>query len=184
MDREVIRGASDDTYGLRRYFFGVLINTCIVCRASNLTHKYYALKIVRYLKQSHLKDEWQKFISLPPKQQILERGATIISQWSQPNKHVSYSRISSLLDNIADQVKELLRQQYPAHSIFSAWTDQFTYWRNNIINDNQWSVTETRQITDVLCEVLFEKLGFYGNSEMYYSSENLFIDCVSCERIW
>ena len=146
--------------------------------ASNLTHRYYALKIVRYLKQSHLKDEWQKFISLPPKQQILERGATIISQWSQPNKHVSYSHISSLLDNIADQVKELLRQQYPAHSIFSAWTDQFTYWRNNIIDDNQWSVTETRQITDVLCKVLFEKLGFYGNSEMYYSSENLFIDCV------
>ncbi|XP_068970232.1 F-box only protein 21-like [Bombus flavifrons] len=145
---------------------------------SNLTHRYYALKIVRYLKQTHLKDEWKKFLSLPPKQQTLERGATIVAQWSQPERHVSYFAISSALDNIAEQTKELLREQYPNHTIFSIPTERFNFWKNNIIGDNQWDVTETRQLTDALCEVLFKRLGFYGNSEMYYSSENSFIDRV------
>lgn len=145
---------------------------------SDLTHRYYALKIVRYLKQAHLKDEWKKFLSLPPKQQTLERGATIVAQWSQPERHVSYFQISSTLDNIAEQTKELVRERYPNHTIFSTPTERFNFWKNNIIGDNQWNITETRQLTDALCEILFKKLGFYGNSEMYYSSENSFIDRV------
>lgn len=167
-----------------RYFcLRILGNDVIInsFRVSNLTHRYYALKIVRYLKQTHLKDEWKKFLSLPPKQQTLERGATIVAQWSQPERHVSYFAISSALDNIAEQTKELLREQYPNHTIFSIPTERFNFWKNNIIGDNQWDVTETRQLTDALCEVLFKRLGFYGNSEMYYSSENSFIDRVSYE---
>lgn len=155
----------------------------IFFRGSNLTHRYYALKVVRYLKQSHLKNEWQMFISLPLKQQTLERGATIVAQWSQPERHVSHTMISSSLDNIAEQTKELLREQYPAHSIFSVPKERFAFWKNNILDNNQWNVSETRQVTDALCKVLFQKLGFYGNSEMYYSSENSFIDRVSYESM-
>ncbi|XP_076626553.1 F-box only protein 21 [Colletes latitarsis] len=146
--------------------------------ASNLTHRYYALKVVRYLKHRHLRNEWEKFISLQPKEQTLERGAAIVAQWSQPKRHISYSYISSLLDNIAEQTKEVLKEHYPAHSIFSTPVEQFNFWKNSIIDDNQWNPTETRQVTDALCQVLFQKLGFYGNSEMYYSSENSFIDRV------
>lgn len=147
-------------------------------KASNLTHRYYALKVIRYLKQTHLKHEWQKFISLPPNEQTLERGATIVAQWSQPEKDLSYSSISAALDNIAEQTKELLKEQYPTHTIFSTPTEQFDYWKNHIINDNQWSVLETKRVTDALCEILFKKLGFYGNSEMYYLLETSLIDCV------
>lgn len=128
-----------------------------------------------------MKDEWQKFISLPSKQQTLERGATFVAQWSQPEKNVSYLAISSILDNIAEQTKEFLREQYPGHSIFSVSNERFNFWKNNIIDDNQWNVTETRQITDALCEVLFVKLKFYGNSKMYYWLEKSFIDHVSRE---
>ncbi|XP_053988086.1 F-box only protein 21-like isoform X2 [Hylaeus anthracinus] len=150
--------------------------------SSNLTHRYYALKVIRYLKHCQLRNEWKKFTSLPPKEQTLERGAVIVAQWSQPEKHISYSYISSVLDNIADQTKEVLREQYPNHSIFSTSADQFNVWKNNIIDDNQWNVTESRQITDALCQVLFQKLGFSGNSEMFYLSENSFIDCVLEQR--
>ncbi|XP_012142186.1 F-box only protein 21 isoform X2 [Megachile rotundata] len=151
-------------------------------KASNLTHRYYALKVIRYLKQTHLKNEWQKFISLPRNEQTLERGATIVAQWSQPEKDLSYSSISSALDNIAEQTKELLKEQYPSHTIFSTPAEQFNYWKNHIIDDNQWSISETKQVTDALCEVLFKKLGFYGNSEMYYLLETSFIDCVLEEK--
>lgn len=146
-----------------------------------MTHRYYALKVVRYLKHCHLRNEWENFISLRPEEQTLERGATIVAQWNQPKRHISYSYISSLLDNIADQTKEVLREQYPAHPIFSTSAEQFNFWKNNIIDDNQWNVLETRQVTDALCQVLFQKLGFYGNSEMYYTLENSFIDRVSCK---
>lgn len=145
---------------------------------SNLTHKYYALKVVRYLKQNYLREEWQKFINLPPREQILERGATIVAQWSQPEQHVSYSHISLLLDDIAEQTKSLLREQNPTLSIFSVPEEQFLIWKHTNIDDNQWNIVEARQIMDVLCKVLFHKLGFHGNSEMYYSSENSFIDRV------
>ncbi|XP_031849665.1 F-box only protein 21 isoform X2 [Nomia melanderi] len=145
---------------------------------NNLTHRYYALKVVEYLKQNHLKKEWQKFISLPPSEQTLEKGATIVAQWGQPERHVTYSYILSLLDTIAEQTKALLKERYPAHSIFSTSPEQFAFWKNNIIDDNQWSVPETKQITDALCKVLFYKFGFYGSNEMYYSSENSFLDRV------
>lgn len=170
----------EGAHPLAYYFLIDELTTLIKCPAivSNLTHRYYALKVIRYLKQTHLKGEWQKFISLPSKQQTLERGATIVAQWSQPERHVSYPTISSILDNIAEQTKDLLKEQHPNHSIFSIPTERFIFWKNNIIDDNQWNISETRQVTDALCKVLFEKLGFYGNSEMYYSSENSFIDRV------
>ncbi|KAG7209068.1 hypothetical protein KM043_015223 [Ampulex compressa] len=59
---------------------------------SNLTHKYYAFKIVSYLKQNYLKKQWQKFVALPAEEQILERGATLVAQWSQPTRHICFIR--------------------------------------------------------------------------------------------
>ncbi|XP_043512452.1 F-box only protein 21-like [Frieseomelitta varia] len=168
----------EGAHPLAYYFLLDELDSLIKHPTTNLTHRYYGLKIIRYLKQTHLKDEWQKFISLPSKQQTLERGATFVAQWSQPEKNVSYLAISSILDNIAEQTKEFLREQYPGHSIFSVSNERFNFWKNNIIDDNQWNVTETRQITDALCEVLFVKLKFYGNSKMYYWLEKSFIDHV------
>ncbi|XP_035717515.1 F-box only protein 21-like [Vespa mandarinia] len=153
-----------------------LINRPIV--DSNLTHRYYAFIVLRYLRQNYLTEEWQRFIHFPPDEQILEKGATIVAQWSQPERHISYSYISSLLDDIANQAKNLLYEKYPKHSIFSLSAEQLLIWKNRNINDNQWSTSETRQIMEALCEVLFQNLGFYGSSEMYYSSENSFIDRV------
>lgn len=150
--------------------------------ASNLTHRYYGFQVIRYLRQSRLKDEWLKFISMSPKQQTLERAATIVAQWSQPERHVSYLSISSTLDNIATLTKELLREKNPAHPIFSTPQEILDIWKNNIVDDNQWSIPDTRQIIDALRIVLFEKLGFCGNTEMYYSSENSFIDRVLIHR--
>nr|XP_050868996.1 F-box only protein 21-like isoform X2 [Vespula vulgaris] len=153
-----------------------LINRPII--DTNLTYRYYAFIILRYLRQNYLTEEWQRFIHFPPNKQILEKGATIVAQWSQPERHVSYSYICSLLDDIANQTKNLLYERHPTHSIFSLPVEELLTWKYRNIDDNQWSTLETRQIMEALCEVLFQKLGFYGNSEMYYSSENSFIDRV------
>ncbi|CAL7947557.1 unnamed protein product [Xylocopa violacea] len=170
----------EGAHPLAYYFLVDELVSLIKCpvRSSNLTHRYYALIVVRYLRQKHLKSEWEKFISLPPKQQTLECGAIIVAQWSQPEKHISYLEISSKLDSIAEQTKELLREHHPKHPIFSVPKETFTFWKNNIIDDNQWNVSDSKQITNALCTVLFKKLGFHGNEQMYYSLENLFIDRV------
>ncbi|KAK0090464.1 hypothetical protein PV325_000128 [Microctonus aethiopoides] len=145
---------------------------------SNLTHTYYAYKIIRYLRQCYLTDEWEAFVDLPIEEQTLERGALLVSQWSQPEKRVSYSRVSKMLDDIATYTREYLRQSCPNHPIFSISSDKLNEWKDKNINDNQWNQIASRQIMDAQCKVMFEHMGFHGNSEMYYSSVNSFIDQV------
>ncbi|XP_015124343.1 F-box only protein 21 isoform X1 [Diachasma alloeum] len=145
---------------------------------SNLTHKHYAYKIIRYLRQCYLADEWAKFLNLAVEYQTLEKGAVLVSQWSQPERHISYTYVASMLDNIADYTKQLIKEKHPAHPILSQTQETFNEWREKNISDNQWSSGDTRQVMTALCEVMFDRMLFHGNSEMYYSSENSFIDRV------
>lgn len=114
------------------------------------------------MRQCRLKDIWQKFINGSAKQQLLEQAATIVAQWYQPEKYVSYSHIKTSLANIAQQVLECLKRKHPMHSIFSTATELFSFWKYNNIDDNQWDNTEGKQIIDTLREVLFDQIGFSG----------------------
>lgn len=156
----------------------------ICFRESNLT-RFYAKKLLSYLQRYRLRNIWHKFINYPEKQQILEEAATILAQWYQPQKYVSYLYVTTSLDNIAQQVLEYLKNEYPAHPIFSISNEQFSIWKNNNIDDNHWNSTEGRQIIESLCKVLYDKLGFRGNLEEPLDNEAksileyAFIDCVS-----
>ena len=148
-------------------------------RQSNLTNKYYAYKVIRYMKQHYLSKEWYRFIKLPVEKQTLEKGATIVAQWSQPERRFSYNHVCGMLNDIVEQAKVLLKERHPTHPLFGKTAECLEMWRCNNIDDNQWPVTETRQVMSILCEIMFGKLGFHGNSDMYYTSENIFIDRVS-----
>lgn len=129
----------------------------------NLTHRYYIKKLLRYLRQCHLKDIWKKIINYSDKQQLLEQAATIVAQWYQPRKHVSYSRVKASLADIAQQVLECLKKKNPEHPIFLTSAEQFSSWEHNNVDDNQWDSIEGKQIIETLREVLFDKVGFSGN---------------------
>lgn len=101
----------------------------------------------------------------------------MVSQWSQPEKRITYNIICAMLDDIVEQAKEELRFRYPGHSIFSTPPEEFNKWKKNNIDDHQWSIDETKQIMASMCEVMFNKLGFHGSSD-YYDSENSYIDKV------
>ncbi|KAI4488773.1 hypothetical protein M0802_011283 [Mischocyttarus mexicanus] len=167
-------------YQLNYHFLVDELINLINChyKHSNLTHRYYAFIVLRYLKQNYIKEKWERFINLPPKEQILERCATFVAQWSNPERCISYSHISSLLDDMANQTKDLIYERHPGHSIFSLPPEQFLIWKREIIDDNHWSIKETREVMNALCEVMFQKLGFHGNNDMYYYSNYLFIDKV------
>ncbi|KAG5320784.1 FBX21 protein, partial [Pseudoatta argentina] len=146
----------------------------------NLTHKYYSKILLQYLQQRHTKDVWQEFISYPKEQQLLEKAATIVTQWYQPQKHIFYFDIEASLDNIAQLVLKRLKKVHCDHPIFSTSAKQFSFWKNNNVNDNQWSKEEEKRIINMLQTVLFDELGFSGAlaSDLLYKLEDILIDCV------
>ncbi|XP_069673301.1 F-box only protein 21-like isoform X2 [Periplaneta americana] len=149
---------------------------------SNLTEKYYTEKVIRYIRQLHLKEEWQDFLTLDLEDQLLEKGAVLVAQWCQPMVEVSYNSIASQLDDIATQVKAQLFMDYPNHPLFRTPEDKFVSWRNKNISGNQWKPSDSQKIISAICNVLFQQMGFHGNNEMYYSAENSFINMVLLTR--
>lgn len=152
----------------------------------NLTHIYCAKKTLSYMRQCRLRDKWQQFINLPAKQQILELIATFVAQWCQPSKYIPYSIISETLDGLAQQVLQFLGEQHPTHRIFSTPVQEFSFWKDNNIDDNQWNAIESRQILNTIRIVIFEVLRFkvLSSQEFWSSSQHLpffrsFIDYVS-----
>jgi len=84
-----------------------------------------------------------------PKEKLLflER-LTIIAQYFLP--YVTYSIIDTWLENIVQKVLSCLKAEYPKHSAFSLSSEQFSFWRENNINDNFWEPTESTQIMYII----------------------------------
>lgn len=133
---------------------------------------------MRYIRQEHLKEEWQGFLALDHEDHLLEKGAVLVAQWCQPMIEVTYSFIAAELDNIAMEVKRKLRVEHGNHPIFSTSDDKLKSWRNKNISDNQWKPSESQQIISAMCSVLFQDMGFHSNDEMYYSAVNSYINKV------
>lgn len=112
--------------------------------------------ILRCLKQYRLIQKRQEFVNEPEKKQFLEWLLTIVVQYFQP--HVSYSMINIWLDDIVQEVLTRLQRKHPAHSIFSTSSEQFSFWRNNNIDDNFWEPTQARQIMREIEEFIFSEL--------------------------
>jgi len=124
---------------------------------------------------------WQKFISRPAKQQLLEESLTLLAQWFQPKQDILYSQIETKLDNIAQQVMKQLKSKCPNHPIFSVSRQQFSYWRyNNIEEESQWNNSNGKQILHTLCKVIYE-LKFRNACDQTYTTyqEYHFINHVS-----
>lgn len=138
---------------------------------------------MHYVRQQHLKEEWQDFLALDPEDQLLEKGAVLVAQWCQPMVKVTYKDIAARLDNIAMEVKRVLLMEHNNHPIFSVPMDKLELWRNKTISGNQWRPFESKQIISAMCTVLFERMFFHGNSEMYYSAVNSYINKVCTENI-
>ncbi|CAG9854707.1 unnamed protein product [Phyllotreta striolata] len=148
----------------------------------NKTFQYYAGKVLRYIRQQHLSKVWKEYISLPENQQILEVGAVFVAQWCQPNVEVTVEDIGKKLDDIAEKVKETLKDYFPDHPLFKATEKQLNLWRSVNRSQHAWRVVECRQLITVLRIVLFEDMKFCGNNHAYYMPQNSFINEVLEKR--
>ncbi|KAJ9575100.1 hypothetical protein L9F63_007761, partial [Diploptera punctata] len=147
-------------------------------QCSNLTVKYYTEKVIRYVRQLHLKQEWRDFLALDLEDQLLEKGAVLVAQWCQPMVDVNYKDIAAQLDEIAHKVRTQLYLDHFRHPLFTVPEEVLSIWRNKNIDDNQWRPTDSQQVLASICKVVFEEMGFHGNNEMYYSAEHSLINKV------
>lgn len=124
----------------------------LFCRNSNLTHKYYAMKVLWFLKQEYLKFTWQSFSI---ESGSLEGAAIFLAEWCQPDKLDLEQQVSLMLDEIANQVKKVLRVRNPLHPIFKGNFD-----RRKNLSKNQLNTFHTKEILDCQFKVMFESLDY------------------------
>lgn len=98
------------------------------------------------------------------------------------NAELNFNRafyLGDQLDGIADCVRSLIKQEYgERHPALNVPSHVLAEWRTSNIEDNQYNTTISRQVIKAVSEVLFNRMGFHGDSEMYYLPENSYINRV------
>ena len=124
-----------------------------------LTAKFYAKKVLRYLRRRRIESKWQELMRLPEQQKSLLEGAVLISQWGQiEQQHLtSLSDVCDILDKMSQRVMDLLGED---QTIFDA-EDPRT----------------VRKVRTCINQVLYVEMGFYGGSDDFH--ENWYIDKVN-----
>lgn len=134
------------------------------------------------MRERAVENKFKRFVRRSNREQLLERVATIVAQAVQPDKDIFYSDVKASLDTIALGVLNCLRNEHPDHSIFSTSVENFSYWKNNNIDDNHWNEEESTQIMDTLDEYIFGKLNFQRSISEGASVKNMCIDYVRYYR--
>ncbi|XP_050465107.1 F-box only protein 21-like [Cataglyphis hispanica] len=141
----------------------------------DLTERYCQIKMFHFMRQCLVRKKLYRYTDQCYKNQLLERIVTMAAQWLQPEKDIFYSKVKASLDNIALEVLDCLREKYPNHSICStpAFSEFFSYWKENNIEDNYWDEEEGTQIIETLREYMFDEFqltewGMSSNTTLEY----------------
>ncbi|KAM4615728.1 F-box only protein 21 isoform 2-T2 [Polymixia lowei] len=142
-------------------------------KRKSLTLKYYAKKILYFLRQQNILRSLKTFLEQPPEQQSALEGAVLVDQYCNPLADVTLDSISAQLDEITDKVKKMLRIKNPSHpSLRIAQGDCF------VVEDFELQ----RQVVGALNSVLYEQLQYKGNEFDYYNPLNSYIHQVLLRR--
>ncbi|KAG7318183.1 hypothetical protein KOW79_017938 [Hemibagrus wyckioides] len=142
-------------------------------RRKSLTLKYYAKKILYFLRQQNILRSLKGFLERPPEQQLALEGAVLVDQYCNPLADVTLEGISAQLDDITEKVKKYLRVKNASHpSLRSAQGDCV------LVQDFELQ----RQVLCALNAVLYEQLQFKGNERDYYNPKNSYLHQVLLRR--
>lgn len=141
-----------------------------IFRDQHLTARYYAKKVLHYLRTTKLDKKWEEFLNRPTNEQTLIEGAVLVSQWGQMElaKLPDFPTVIKAIEKIVDQVKEKLKIMDPSSSF---------------ISNNPAEPRNARKILACINQVLYAELGFQGNIENYHSFENSYIDQVTKAKV-
>ncbi|CAL1615748.1 unnamed protein product [Knipowitschia caucasica] len=138
-------------------------------KRKSLTLKYYARKILYFLRQQNILKSLKIFLEQPEEQQSALKGAVLVDQYCNPLAEVTTEGISAQLDEIVDKVKKTLRLKNASHPSLRC------------AQDHRFAVEDTelqRQLLWALNSVLYEQLQFQGNEFDYYNPLNSYIHQV------
>jgi len=189
--------SDEDGVTIRDFLVDALLNLIHDGNAdSGLTLKYYATKIIRFVRCKFAQGFWTKFKQneMSEDDNCYYEGLVHFSQWFQPLKRIHISRVKFDVECIALSSIEQLYSKYPKHSFFDPEKvhqvitksgtslpsyDRYLFPRKNIsLNSVCFNAKETFQLLDALNHVMFEAKGFRGNTSNYYNPNNSFIDMV------
>ncbi|XP_053085209.1 F-box only protein 21 isoform X2 [Pangasianodon hypophthalmus] len=162
----------------KRFFAEVSIyykfSTC-VCLSfrKSLTLKYYAKKILYFLRQQNILRSLKVFLERPPEQQSALEGAVLVDQYCNPLADVTLESISAQLDDITEKVKKYLRVKNASHPSLRSGPGDCV-----VVQDFELQ----RQVLCALNAVLYEQLQFKGNECDYYNPMNSYIHQVLLRR--
>lgn len=142
-------------------------------KKKSLTLKYYARKILYFLRQQNILRSLKTFLEQPDEHQSALEGAVLVDQYCNPLADVTLEGISLQLDEIVEKVKKVLRLKNHSHpSLHCAQGTCFT------IEDSELQ----RQVLWALNSILYEQLQFKGNEFDYYNPLNSYIHQVLLRR--
>uniref|UniRef100_A0A1A8J4L8 F-box protein 21 n=1 Tax=Nothobranchius kuhntae TaxID=321403 RepID=A0A1A8J4L8_NOTKU len=137
-------------------------------KRKSLTLKYYARKILYFLRQQNILRSLKTFLEQPAEQQSALEGAVLVDQYCNPLADVTLDGVSVQLDEIIEKAKKMLRIKNPSHpSLRIANGDR-------VIEDFELQ----RQVLFALNSVLYEQLQYKGNECDYYNPLNSYIHQV------
>ncbi|KAG8011895.1 F-box only protein 21 [Nibea albiflora] len=142
-------------------------------KRKSLTLKYYAKKILYFLRQQNILKRLKTFLEQPAEEQSALEGAVLVDQYCNPLADVTLSGISAQLDEIVEKVRKMLRIKNSSHpSLRVAQGDCF------VVEDFELQ----RQVVCALNSVLYEQLQYKGNEFDYYNPLNSYIQQVLLRR--
>ena len=159
-----------------------------------LTVKYYATKLIRYVRNSFARHFWVSFMSKEtPELEDYYNGLVHFSQWFQPSTRICIASIKFDVDRIAMSTLKHISSKHPNHTIFNDKNQTNANVKNvdkkeknpfkkylscDKSPEYESSEKELFQVLDALNYVMFEVEGFRGNTSNYYNPNNSYIDKV------
>ncbi|XP_031602959.1 F-box only protein 21 isoform X1 [Oreochromis aureus] len=142
-------------------------------KRKSLTLKYYAKKILYFLRQQNILKSLKNFLEKPTEQQSALGGAVLVDQYCNPLADVTLDSISAQLDEITEKVKKMLRIKNPSHPSL-----RIAQGNCSVVEDFELQ----RQVICALNSVLYEQLQYKGNECDYYNPLNSYIHQVLLRR--
>uniref|UniRef100_H0WBW0 Hemimethylated DNA-binding domain-containing protein n=1 Tax=Cavia porcellus TaxID=10141 RepID=H0WBW0_CAVPO len=138
-----------------------------------LSWKYYAKKILYYVRQQKILNNLKAFLQQPDDYESYLEGAVYIDQNCNPLSDISIKDIQAQIDNIVELVCKTLQGMNSCHPSLA-----FKAGESSMIME----IELQSQVLDAMNYVLYEQLKFKGNRMDYYNALNLYMHQVLIRR--
>ncbi|XP_062874169.1 F-box only protein 21 isoform X2 [Trichomycterus rosablanca] len=142
-------------------------------KRKNLTLKYYAKKILYFLRQQKILRSLKGFLVRTAEEQSALEGAVLVDRYCNPLTDITMEGLSAQLDDVIEKVKKYLRVKNATHPSLRSGQGGCL-----VVQDFELQ----RQVICALNAVLYEQLQFKGNEGDYYNPMNSYIHQVLLRR--